>query len=560
MGKRLATMLACVFAAVLFTVPVPAQAATPTEILVGGQDILTVPDHTIVCGQGQATYDKATNTLTLENVKINYQQDETDNTKGAIRFDGDLNIELVGKNSITSATCGIMSAGAGSLTITGEADDSLTVDAVYFGIGSNDGARNVTISGAYVDVDVDLRDPFIGTGIQAGGQLSIVDGATVDVSGSTSETLPVVGNGGVSIVGSNVSARVLADGAYGSGVIVSDDDVVIDGSKVEVSTTATYNFGIRAGNDLTPSEGTIHIKNNSRVNATSGDGMALFTMLGDIQIEDSNVTATSSGHDAVYAIGDILIAGASDVTASGPYPALVATGSIALDPQDAHIDVWSGDAEEDADKIVGSPFTEKVTLGTSSGNYFHCAPHIHEFTEQIVDDAHLASGATCTEAASYYLSCSCGEMGTDTFSIGDSLGHDWGEPAWSWSDDYTEFVATFTCANDPAHTEVLTARPTATVQVEPTCTEPGTMLYSATVELGGERYEATATAEIPATGHDFVDGVCTVCGAEDPDYVKPGKPEPAIPATGDMTTLFSAAPALVGATALAAGTVLRRRR
>ena len=560
MRKRLAALLACAFTAVLFTVPVPAQAATPTEILVGGQDILTVPDHTIVCGQGQATYDKATNTLTLENVKINYQQDETDNTKGAIRFDGDLNIELVGKNSITSATCGIMSAGAGSLTITGEADDSLTVDAVYFGIGSADGARNVTISGAYVDVDVDLRSPFIGTGIQAGGQLSIVDGATVDVSGSTSETLPVVGNGGVSIVGSNVSARVLADGAYGSGVIVSDGDVVIDGSKVEVSTTATYNFGIRAGNDLTSSEGTIHIKNNSRVNATSGDGMALFTMLGDIQIEDSNVTATSSGHDAVYATGDILIAGASDVTASGPYPALVATGSIVLDPQDALLDVWSGYVEEGAGKIAGSPFTQRVTLGTSSGNYFHCAPHAHEFTEQIADDAHLASGATCTEAASYYLSCSCGEMGTDTFSSGDSLGHDWGEPAWSWNDDHTEFVATFTCANDPAHTEELTAKPTASVQAEPTCTEPGTMLYSATVELGGERYEATAAAEIPATGHAYKDGVCAVCGAEDPDYVEPEKDGSSIPATGDATAFFSAVPALAGATAVAAGAVLRRRR
>ena len=86
------------------------------------------------------------------------------------------------------------------------------------------------------------------------------------------------------------------------------------------------------------------------------------------------------------------------------------------------------------------------------------------------------------------------------------------------------------------------------------------MLYSATVELGGERYEATATAEIPATGHDFVDGTCVTCGAEDPDYVEPEKGAAAIPATGDANTLFSAAPALAGATAVAAGTLLRRRR
>ncbi len=75
-------------------------------------------------------------------------------------------------------------------------------------------------------------------------------------------------------------------------------------------------------------------------------------------------------------------------------------------------------------------------------------------------------------------------------------------------------------------------------------------------------------AVIPATGHDFIDGACTVCGAKDSDYVVPEKPEPAgekevgpvIPATGDASLLFSAVPALVGATAVAAGAVLRRRR
>ena len=75
-------------------------------------------------------------------------------------------------------------------------------------------------------------------------------------------------------------------------------------------------------------------------------------------------------------------------------------------------------------------------------------------------------------------------------------------------------------------------------------------------------------AAIPAAGHDFVDGVCSACGAEDPDYVASEKPKPAgeeksapaIPATGDVNTFFSAVPALVGATAVAVGTVLRRRR
>ena len=53
----------------------------------------------------------------------------------------------------------------------------------------------------------------------------------------------------------------------------------------------------------------------------------------------------------------------------------------------------------------------------------------HDFTEKLVDDAHLKTGATCTEAAVYYYDCSrCNEHSTaDTYSYGDPLGHDFTE-------------------------------------------------------------------------------------------------------------------------------------
>ena len=47
---------------------------------------------------------------------------------------------------------------------------------------------------------------------------------------------------------------------------------------------------------------------------------------------------------------------------------------------------------------------------------------------------------------------------------------------------------------------------------------------------------------------------------EKSDFTVPERPAPDIPATGDVSTFFSAVPALVGATAVAVGTVLRRRR
>jgi len=57
------------------------------------------------------------------------------------------------------------------------------------------------------------------------------------------------------------------------------------------------------------------------------------------------------------------------------------------------------------------------------------------------------------------------------------------------------------------------------VTKEDTCTEPGIMTYTCT------KCDATKSKEIPAKGHVFVNGVCTVCNAEEPKTVEEPKPE-----------------------------------
>ena len=47
----------------------------------------------------------------------------------------------------------------------------------------------------------------------------------------------------------------------------------------------------------------------------------------------------------------------------------------------------------------------------------------HSYTEQIVSDEYLAAPATCTEKATYYYSCKCGEKGTETFEYGSITNH-----------------------------------------------------------------------------------------------------------------------------------------
>lgn len=188
----------------------------------------------------------------------------------------------------------------------------------------------------------------------------------------------------------------------------------------------------------------------------------------------------------------------------------------------------------------------------------------HSFTSYVPN-----GDATCTADGTETASCDNGCGAEDTrVEEGSALGHDWGVPAWAWSEDGTKFVATFTCARDAAHTRELTAEPAASVKVEPTCTEAGVRVYSATVELDGVAYTATSEQAIPALGHDFEDGVCTRCGEKDPDYAAPAEPdEPqgsesergGLPKTGDASV-----PAVIAAGAgsllcLVAVPRLRRR-
>ena len=151
--------------------------------------------------------------------------------------------------------------------------------------------------------------------------------------------------------------------------------------------------------------------------------------------------------------------------------------------------------------------------------------------------------------------------------------HAYGEPVWKWNDDFTA-SATFTCGNDTSHVKTVNATVTNEVTTEATCESTGVRTYTAKVTFEGEEYTDTKTEVIPATGHDtelvgakdatctedgytgdevckvcgvtvkqgevipalghdYKDGKCSRCGAEEPTTpVEPGKP-----ATGDSSTL-----------------------
>ncbi len=105
--------------------------------------------------------------------------------------------------------------------------------------------------------------------------------------------------------------------------------------------------------------------------------------------------------------------------------------------------------------------------------------------------------------------------------------HSYGEPTFTFAEDGKTATAEFVCSSC-GDKQVVNATITSQVKTEATCTDKGVTTYTATVEFGDKTYTATKdVADIPATGHHFENGVCTVCGEKDPNYVPPtDKPEP----------------------------------
>ena len=113
----------------------------------------------------------------------------------------------------------------------------------------------------------------------------------------------------------------------------------------------------------------------------------------------------------------------------------------------------------------------------------------------------------------------------------------------------------------------MNAAVTNEVTTAATCQADGVRTYTAKVTFEGKEYADTKTEVIPALGHDYKDGKCSRCGAEEPTTpVEPGKPQqpekpttPDTPATGDESQLMLWVSGML-VCALGAGLMLRRKK
>ena len=152
--------------------------------------------------------------------------------------------------------------------------------------------------------------------------------------------------------------------------------------------------------------------------------------------------------------------------------------------------------------------TAKAICEDCGGAYGEMAAH--DFTAEVAEEDYLKSPATCTTKAVYYKSCAtCGlsSAGTTeeaTFESGDVLGHDWGEPNYTWKAVPDGYMCTADKKCKKCDTDVSEiATVTYAVTKEPTCLEEGTGTYTATFSVAFGFPSQTKDITLPATGHDW---------------------------------------------------------
>ncbi|MCD7784833.1 MAG: hypothetical protein LUH18_04540 [Oscillospiraceae bacterium] len=95
------------------------------------------------------------------------------------------------------------------------------------------------------------------------------------------------------------------------------------------------------------------------------------------------------------------------------------------------------------------------------------------------------------------------------------------ETDFVWSEDLSECTVKITCDNCGSSKDI-SSDISADTTAYATCTTTGSITYTATVTFNYETYTDTRTVTTPTTEHTYVNGVCSVCNAVEPDSIYVG--------------------------------------
>lgn len=338
----------------------PAMAFADTsyyDLYVNGERF-TSDNLAIECGEGTATYDPATQTLTLDNASITNALGSGGIYSG---LTSDLNIVLQGENRITfddnmgvMATGNIELSGSGSLTIdvAGETKDGISaagnvsVHGTTLNINAPGGIGIASDGSVFVD-NAKLTSHALYAGVDA-VNLTIKNSSVVDISAMENNCNAAfissrdgATGGNLSISNSNVVAKSLFPGLFASG------NLTVDGGSVQSS--STVNSALWARGDLT-------IKGGAKVML---DGAYPAGCAGDFTVYAAEVDAKSTNTGNIPALSDSpVINDDFDLTQA-----------VAVDSEGTTIDLIEHDGVEQAKGFLHLYKNIHFTTGEKSVTY-----------------------------------------------------------------------------------------------------------------------------------------------------------------------------------------------
>lgn len=266
--------LAAALAFAMVMLPAAAFAdTTQYDLFVNGEQF-TSENLAIECGEGTATYDPATQTLTLNSASITNAADY-----GGInsKLTGDLAIALQGNNSITfDDNMGIMATG--NVEITGPGNLAINV-------------AGETRDGMSVAGDVSVRGTSLGVNAPGG--------------------VGIASDGTVSLDNAQVTSAALYAGIDAINLFIENGSVV-DISAAEDNRNAAF-ISPRDG----ATGGDLRITNSSVVAKSFFPGLFAGS---NLTISGASVQSSSTADAALWASGDLTIGGNAHVTLDGKRP------------------------------------------------------------------------------------------------------------------------------------------------------------------------------------------------------------------------------------------------
>lgn len=525
MKNRFLSLL-CVLALCLGLLPVTALAAAPIGqvLYVGGVQIsstgywTTDSDGNVTASTAGETptdnyihYDAENNVLTLHNATIKNELEFNESIEGGTYINGsaigvfnksgnaELTISLVGTNTIANVGKGIFvlasSASTGSSNLTIQGDGSLNASASQTGIWVQSNGNNAALCVENAEVT-------------ASADGAVKNGVLVQAKDGSDVSLTVNGGSLTASVNANIWFQ-FGSGVSGSGtptVTVSNNAIVRANGGIANTSSTSIQYG--TGNNGTGgivwngSNGTVYGEATLQEDINIGEGESLtlddgaslnagnHNVIVDGGMLDENL-ANSLGNSVKYAPTITTQPTSQTVTEGGTATFTVVTSGTEPLSYQWQQSTDSGQSWTDIDGATDATYTTEATTTSMNGYQYRCV-----------------------------VSNSAGIITSDAVSLTvNEHVHTWGNPVWSWSEDGKTCTVTFTCQNDETHKETPAVTVTSAVKTPATCTETGVTTYTATVEFNGSTYTDTKeVADIPATGHRYENGKCTVCSAVDPAF------------------------------------------